>query len=122
MTVLSGRFTHGWTPGPAWRVAVGMARRGFDLQLTRYDERGWRVTFYITGMEHSPTSARGTGWDRTTATATSPCRYGHAARRGGDRKSRRRTGAAYRPQGVSKLVPFGAEVGGGAIDGLQEHE
>jgi len=27
------------------RVAVGMARQGYDLQLTRYDERGWRATF-----------------------------------------------------------------------------
>jgi hypothetical protein len=35
-----------------------MARQGFDLQLTRYDERGWRATFYTTGMEHSPTSDR----------------------------------------------------------------
>src|SRR5262245_64820466 len=43
------------------RVAVGMAHQGFDLQLTRYDERGWRATFYTTGMEHSPTSATGTG-------------------------------------------------------------
>jgi hypothetical protein len=25
------------------RIAVGMARQGFDLQLTRYDERGWRA-------------------------------------------------------------------------------
>jgi hypothetical protein len=41
-------------------VAVGMARQGFDLQLTRHDERGWRATFYTTGMEHSPTSATGT--------------------------------------------------------------
>jgi hypothetical protein len=38
------------------RVAVGMHRQGFDLQLTQYDERGWRATFYTTGMEHSPTS------------------------------------------------------------------
>jgi hypothetical protein len=37
-----------------------MARRGYDLQLTRYDERGWRATFYATGMEHSLTSAIGT--------------------------------------------------------------
>ena len=44
-------------------VTVGMHRQGFDLQLTRYDERGWRATFYTTGMEHSPTSARGTGWE-----------------------------------------------------------
>jgi hypothetical protein len=42
-----------------------MARHGYDLQLTRYDERGWRATFYTTGMEHSPASATGTGWERT---------------------------------------------------------
>jgi len=42
-----------------------MHRQGFDLQLTQYDERGWRATFYSTGMEHSPTSATGTGWERT---------------------------------------------------------
>ena len=53
----------------SWRgigdVVHGMARQGFDLQLTRYDERGWRATFYTTGMEHSPTSATGTAWERT---------------------------------------------------------
>ncbi len=43
-------------------VAVGMHRQGYDLQLTQYDERGWRATFYATGMEHSPTSATGTEW------------------------------------------------------------
>jgi hypothetical protein len=32
---------------------------------TQYDERGWRATFYTTGMEHSPTSATGTGWEPT---------------------------------------------------------
>jgi hypothetical protein len=46
-------------------VAAGMAHQGYDLQLTRYDERGWRATFYTTGMEHLPTSATGTGWERT---------------------------------------------------------
>jgi hypothetical protein len=51
-------------------VAVGMARQGYDLQLTRYDEKGWRATFYTTGMEHSPTSATGTGWERTPWHAT----------------------------------------------------
>ena len=51
-------------------VAVGMARQGYDLQLTRYDEKGWRATFYATGMEHSPTSATGTGWERTPWHAT----------------------------------------------------
>ena len=38
----------------------GHAPPGYDLQLTQYDERGWRATFYTTGMEHSPTSAIGT--------------------------------------------------------------
>ena len=38
-------------------VAVGMHRQGYDLQLTQYDERGWRATFYTTGMEHSPNRA-----------------------------------------------------------------
>jgi len=52
------------------RVTVGMARQGYDLQLTRYDERGWRATFYPTGLEHSITSATGTGWERTPWHAT----------------------------------------------------
>jgi hypothetical protein len=53
----------------SWRgigaVERGMARQGFDLQLTRYDEKGWRATFYTTGMEHSPTSSTGSAWERT---------------------------------------------------------
>src|SRR5213596_1705617 len=44
-------------------LAVGMHRQGFDLQLTQYDDRGWRATFYTTGMEHSPTSATGSAWE-----------------------------------------------------------
>ena len=46
-------------------VAAGMARQGYDLALTRYDERGWRATFYPTGMEHSATSATGSAWEPT---------------------------------------------------------
>jgi hypothetical protein len=53
-----------------------MHRQGFDLQLTQYDERGWRATFYTTGMEHSPTSATGTGWERTPWHATPRGRRG----------------------------------------------
>ncbi len=53
----------------SWRgigdVERGMARQGYDLQLTRYDERGWRATFYTTGMEHSITSATASAWERT---------------------------------------------------------
>jgi len=34
-------------------VAVGMHREGFDLQLTQYDDRGWRATFYKSGFRCS---------------------------------------------------------------------
>ena len=40
-----------------------MHRQGYGLQLTQYDDRGWRATFYTTAMEHSPTSATGTAWE-----------------------------------------------------------
>jgi len=53
----------------SWRgigaVERGMAHQGYDLQLTRYDARGWRATFYTTGVEHLPTSATGSAWERT---------------------------------------------------------
>jgi hypothetical protein len=51
-------FTHSW--------------RLLDAQagLTRHDEYNWRGTFYTTGMEHSPTSAPGTGWERAPWHAT----------------------------------------------------
>ena len=58
---------HRWPD--SWRgigdITVGMARQGYDLQLTRYDEQGWRATFYMTGMKHSLTSATGSAWERT---------------------------------------------------------
>src|SRR2546425_13282168 len=47
---------HRWLD--SWRgigdITVGMARQGYDLQLTCYDEQGWRATFYTTGMETFP--------------------------------------------------------------------
>ena len=58
------------------RVAVGMHRQGFDLQLTQYADRGWRATFYTTGMEHSLTSATGTAWERTPWHATQRAAWG----------------------------------------------
>ena len=42
-----------------------MHRQGFELQLTQYDERGWRATFYSSGLEHSPTSATGSAFEPT---------------------------------------------------------
>jgi len=58
----------------SWRgigdVVHGMARQGYDLQLTRYDARGWRATFYPTGMEHSITRAAASAWQPTPWQAT----------------------------------------------------
>jgi hypothetical protein len=34
-------------------IATGMARQGYDLQLTRYGDEGWRATFYPAGRAHS---------------------------------------------------------------------
>jgi hypothetical protein len=63
-------------------VVVGMHRQGYDLQLTQYDDRGWRATSYATGMEHSPTSATGTGWERTPWRATPTARRSRSRFRG----------------------------------------
>jgi len=56
---------HRWLD--SWRgigqLTIGMARQGFDLQLTRYAEQGWRATFYTSGREHSPTGAIGSAWE-----------------------------------------------------------
>lgn len=50
----------------SWRglgaVAAGMARQGYDLQLTKYADDGWRANFYPAGLAHSVVA--GTGWDR----------------------------------------------------------
>jgi hypothetical protein len=67
------------------RIAVGMHRQGYDLQLTQYDDRGWRATFYTTGMEHSPTSATGTGWERTPWHAVQRAAWEVLKRSAGDR-------------------------------------
>jgi hypothetical protein len=34
------------------------------------DKKGWQATFNSTGLEHLPTSATGTGWERTPWHAT----------------------------------------------------
>lgn len=40
-------------------VGVEMHRQDCDLQLTRYDESGWRATFYTTGVDPPVPRARG---------------------------------------------------------------
>src|SRR5215510_11017278 len=53
----------------SWRgigdIETGMRRQGYDLYLVRYDGRGWRATFYVTGMEHSMTATTGSAWEPT---------------------------------------------------------
>ena len=46
-------------------VTVGMDRQGYDLQLTKYANRGWRASFYVSGIEHAPTSSTGSAWEST---------------------------------------------------------
>jgi hypothetical protein len=47
----------------SWRgvgaIAPGMAHQDFHLQLTRYAERGWRASFYTSGIAHSVVSGTG---------------------------------------------------------------
>jgi hypothetical protein len=66
------RLLRGWLGG--WpgigRVVLGMIRQGYDLELTRYGEEGWRATCYPAGRAHSHTSAVGTAWE---ATPGAPC-------------------------------------------------
>jgi len=40
------------------RVAAGMARQGYDLQLTRDDEKGWRATSTRAGWSTRPPAPR----------------------------------------------------------------
>src|SRR5215470_4199535 len=53
----------------SWRgvgdIVTGMARQDYDLALTRFGGRGWRATFFVTGMEHSATNATGTAFEST---------------------------------------------------------
>ena len=52
-----------------WRgigdVVAGMARHEYDLELRRYDGRGWRAMFFPSGFEHSLTSHAGHAWARS---------------------------------------------------------
>ena len=61
------RLLHAWLD--TWRgigdVVAGMARQDFDLELRRFDGRGWRATFLPSGFEHSFTSTAGSAWAAT---------------------------------------------------------
>jgi hypothetical protein len=67
MVRLLRRWLDGW-PGIG-RIVVGMTRQGYDLQLTQYDQEGWRATFFPEGRTHSMTQAVGSAYERTPAAA-----------------------------------------------------
>jgi hypothetical protein len=41
---------------------AGMGRPEDDLELRRYNGRGWRATFFLSGFEHSLTADAGSAW------------------------------------------------------------
>ena len=51
-------------------IAVGLHRRGWDLQLTQYGDGNWRATFYVTGAAHSIVG--GSAWEPAPWTAARP--------------------------------------------------
>jgi hypothetical protein len=61
-------------------VTVGMARQGYDLQLTRTTRRAGVRPSTRPG-EHSPTSATGTRWERTPWYATQRAAWGALQKR-----------------------------------------
>ena len=52
-----------------WRgvgdIVAGMARAEYDLELRRYNGRGWRAIFFDSGFEHSLTSHAGAAYARS---------------------------------------------------------
>ena len=66
------------------RVTIGMEHQDFDLQITRYDEKGWRATLYTIGMEHSITSATASAWEHTPWRATQRAAWEALRKAGGE--------------------------------------
>ena len=86
------RALHGWLD--TWRgirdLEAGMARQGYDLQLTRYAGEAWRATF--------------------TSPAASTHRTGPPAARGNGRRgepSRSRRGRRFSGRDLLALTPLG---------------
>lgn len=46
-------------------AASATSRQEYDLELRRYDGRGWRAIFFDSGFEHSLTSHAGAAWARS---------------------------------------------------------
>jgi hypothetical protein len=67
---LSGRCDFGSIPGPASDASRSAWLAGASTFNSRGTTSAGGATFYTTGMEHSPTSAAGTGWESTPWHAT----------------------------------------------------
>jgi len=69
-TARSGRCAPAGLVDGHWARGCRNAPPGLRPPAHSIDDRGWRATFYTTGMEHSPMSATGTAWERTPWRAT----------------------------------------------------
>jgi hypothetical protein len=49
------------------KIEEGRSDLPLVIEGSSRGDRGWRATLYTTGMEHSPTSATGTGWEHALA-------------------------------------------------------
>ena len=117
-------------------ITVGMARQGYDLRLTRYNQKGWRATFYTTGMEHSPTSGTGTGYERTPWHATQRAAWearGRSSRVPRPRPEKKRQKAKPvqpplpgmpppEPPGTARVLPMQLQIGDRMTDSTGEWE
>ena len=76
------QYLGGWAG--VGRIEAGMARQGFDLDLTRYDVQGWRATFYPEGRIYSATRAVGPAWTREPWAAVQQAAWEALRRREGE--------------------------------------
>src|SRR5438094_3796225 len=89
------------------------ARQGYDLQLTRYDEKGWRATFYTTGMEHSPTSGRALHGRRRHGVPSRARRETHCDEPMAKPKTEKKAAIAAP---VSRVLPMDLQLGDPFVD------
>jgi|SRR5262245_57234468 len=66
----------GTAPSDVRLTSAGRRVKATASTLRATTTGGWRATVYTAGMEHSPTSATGTGWERTPWNATQRAAWG----------------------------------------------
>jgi hypothetical protein len=73
------RLVHEWLdswPGIGL-ISAGMTHQGWDVQLTAYAARDWRVNFFPVGIAHSIVG--GSAWEPTPVAAGAAGDVGHEA-------------------------------------------